>query len=142
VGAKGVVRSRRSAADLKWRFRDNPSRQFRVVTARRRNELAGFLVAADQDQDTWIVDVFGEPLKEVGPALLNALAEEQWSKGRQALHLLAAPSGRLANVVESAHFRGREPASRIVAYTKPGSEAQAVLQRGPEWAVGRIDSMA
>lgn len=142
VRAKDSIRSRRSAADLNWRFRDDPLHQYRVLTARRHKELAGFLIASTRDEETSVIDLFGEPLDQVGLALLDALVEQERQTHVQSLHAVAAGESELARVLRKGRFRQREPSARIVAYSKPETETDAFFKRGPNWSVARMDSMA
>lgn len=142
VGAKNSIRSRRSAADLNWRFRDDPLNQYCVLTARSRNELAGFLIASTANEDTFVIDLFGEPLDQVGLVLLDALVQQERQTHVQSLHSVAAGESHLAHVLRNGRFRQREPSARIVAYAKPETETDAFLKRGSNWSVARMDLMA
>jgi hypothetical protein len=142
VSSSNSIRSSRTAADLNWRFRDDPLHKYVVLTARRRGELAGFLIASAVGDDTYVIDLFGEPLEKVGAALVEALAQRERRTATQSLHALATDRGRLAGVFLNSSFRERELSSRVVAYTKPGSETHVALQRGLEWSFARMDLMA
>jgi len=142
VGADDSIRSRRSSNDLNWRFREDPLHQYCVLTARRRGELAGFLVAAAQDRDAYVVDLFGDPLDRVGPALLEALAQQERRAKTQSLHALALPGTELARVLRRAGFSEREASARVVAYSKPGTATSEFLARRPQWSFTRMDLLA
>src|SRR5262249_33348955 len=59
----------RSAAYLNWRFLDNPFERFRIMVARSRGQLRGYLVLAGPDDSPVIADLFGGP----DPAVVSDL---------------------------------------------------------------------
>lgn len=142
VGGKNGIRSRRTAEDLNWRYRENPLQQYQVLTARRRGELVGFLVLSKADQDVSVVDLFGSSLPEVGPPLLEAVIEQVKYGPFQTLQALVPNKSGLSAFFECTYFSYRAPAERVVAYARPGSEARALLDEPRSWFLSYTDIMA
>lgn len=142
VGAHDSVRSLRSAEVLNWRFREDPLHRYSVLTARRQGVLVGFLIAFRTDGDAYVIDLFGDPLNQVGPPLLHFLAREERSARTQTLHALAESGGKSAEALIKGGFGQREASARIVAYSKSGTPAAAFLARRPHWPVTRMDLLA
>jgi hypothetical protein len=142
VRVKDSIRSRRSAEDLNWRFRDDPSIQYEVLAARHRGELLGYVVASTRNDDTYVVDLFGRPLSKVAILLLDAVVERERRKRVQSLHAVAANEGEMTLLLRSARFSCREPSARVVAYSRQDTEAFEFLTARPKWSFTRMDLMA
>jgi hypothetical protein len=123
VGADGVVRGRRHAADLDWRYRQDPLNQYVVLTARRAGELAGFAVILLADEDAFLVDLLAET-SDVSLDLVDAAAQlARHDSAAQMLYALTPRGSRLHQILQRSRFRYRSPAARVVAYFRLGSDA-------------------
>jgi len=142
IAASDSIRSRRSSVDLNWRFREDPLHEYRVFTARRRGELIGFLVASGRGADTYVVDLFGEPFDQAGPALLHFLAQQERDSKTQSLHALAESGTNHAKVLQRGGFSEREASAHVVAYSRPGTATAEFLARRPQWAFTRMELLA
>jgi hypothetical protein len=142
VSGKNLIRSRRSAEDLNWRFRDDPLNQYEVLTARRGGELVGYIVASIRDQDAYVIDLLGRSVAEVGPSLLDAVVEHVRGRKIQTLHALCAEDSEMSSSLRSARFSRREISAHVVAYAEGKTEAHAFLRGSPEWSFTRMDLMA
>jgi hypothetical protein len=136
VGAADAIRGRRSAADLNWRYRDDPLHDYVTLTARRRGELIGFAVLSLGQRDALVVDVFGEPAAAL--ALLEGSADEARAAGAETLHLSVSDGSGLTAHLGRAGFRRREDGPRVVPYPRALSEAE----RPRPWSLTHADVMA
>jgi hypothetical protein len=128
------IRSRRTASDLNWRYRDDPLQQYQVLTARQKGELVGCAVYLVIEQDARLVDLWGTPLSSVGPPLLGAMTDLARQGSAQTLHALVADRPEDAELLQQAGFRRREDAAHIVAYTQPNSALDALLGNPEQWS--------
>jgi hypothetical protein len=142
VKGKDLIRNRRSAEDLNWRFRDDPLNRYEVLTARRGGELVGYIIVSVRDQDAYVIDLFGRSLAEIGPSLLDASVEHIRAKKIQSVHALCADESEMCSLLRSRHFSCREISARIVAYAKVEAEAPAFLRGRANWSFTRMDLMA
>jgi hypothetical protein len=141
-GDHNVIRSRRQAEDLNWRYRDDPLHQYQVMTARRAGELSAFVVFSMTDQDSYIIDLFGSAHPEVRLQLLEAVVEQVRKRPIQALHTLVTSDHSLSQVLARARFRYRSTGARVVAYARPGTEVRALLDTQSAWALSHVDILA
>jgi len=142
VGAPDVIRGRRSAADLNWRYRDDPLQDYLALTARRRGELIGFAVLAVGTRDVVIVDLFGGLTAEETLGLLEAATDEARAASAEALQLSVSDGSRLTPHLQWAGFRRREEGPRVVAYAPSRGAAGGPLDRARRWDLTHSDVMA
>ncbi len=142
VGARDVIRSRRTAADLNWRYRDDPLHEYEVLTARRRGELLGFAVLAVIDDDAFIVDLFGNLCSNDAGELLKAAAERLRGTKTETLHAPVSDGSGLTTALRRSGFRLRDHGPRVVAYAEAGGQARALLDRSVAWDLTHSDVMA
>ena len=133
-----TIRSRRSAEDLNWRFRDNPLQRFEVLTAREHGELLGYLIYSVLEEDAYIFDLFGRKLSEVGPELLHALTAILQDRSIQSIRAQLPEGSASVPVFVNAGFSLRGNAARIVAFG--GSRGQAL--HDAQWQFQQADVMA
>lgn len=133
VPTLGTVRSSRSAELLNWRYMDNPGSKSRILVARRGKELLGFLAFWIEFGNAYIVDIFGLDLSDVGTALLATAIEVNTREKVNSLCGFCSAESELKILFESFGFRPRERAARVVAYEKPGVEANRVLKPWLRW---------
>ncbi len=136
VSSSGVIRSSRSAADLKWRYRFSAGPKFRILVARRAGELLGFLAFLTLDKRATVMDLFGFQLPDVGSNLLDALIDLGCREGLSCLEGYLSEANWLKSVFARAGFRPRERAARIVAYSEP---ANPRFNCGASWSFGGCD---
>jgi len=142
VSGRDAIRGRRHAEDLNWRYRQDPLRRYRVLTARRAGELVGFAVLLEEGEDAFVVDVFGESMPELGRDLVEAAAHiAKRESPAQTLHVLAGDGSRLRRALQQTWFRFRSPAARVVAYARPGGEMETAV-KGVAWDLVHADVMA
>ena len=142
VGASDVIRGRRSAADLNWRYRDDPLHEYVTLTARRRGELIGFLILAFGGGDGIVVDLFGRLTAEATGPLLEGAADEARAAGAETLHLYLSAGSPMEADLPPAGFRRREEGPRLVAYAPAGTEPGGESDRARPWNVTHADVMA
>jgi hypothetical protein len=141
AGASEVVRSRRSAEDLNWRYRDDPLHRYHVLTARRGGELEAFVVFASAADDALVLDLFGHLPQSLAVALLDAAATAVRSTGAQTLRMTIGEDNEGGEAARGAGFWPRGQGPRIVAYAGRGIEART-LQPSSAWRIRQIDLMA
>lgn len=144
LSSRNVIRGRRAADDLNWRYRDDPLQHYDVLTARRREGLVGFIVLAvsEADGNAFIVDLFGGLAPEDVGGLLEASADRLWSTGAETLHAPISDGSGLAATFRRAGFHLRDRGPHVVAYSNPGSEVGAMLQGPTAWDLRYADVMA
>jgi hypothetical protein len=141
VAAPDVIRGRRSAVDLNWRYRDDPLNDYVVLTARRRAELIGFVVLSVGAGDMVIVDLFGDLSTVETLGLLEAAADEARATGAETLHLSVSDGGRLTPHLHRAGFHRREEGPRVVAYAASRGGAAGSRDAGWRWDLTQSDVM-
>jgi hypothetical protein len=139
---RGVVRARRSAEDLNWRYREDPLHRYEVLTAHRRHELAGYAILAVAGDDALLIDLFGELPTAVTPGLLDGALDRARRAGCQTLQVLCGDDSALAEHLTYAGFRQRSHGPHVVAYARAGTDAWALLHSPPSWLVRHADIMA
>jgi len=149
----GLIRGRRSADILNWLYRNRqvpPKRlpngeleKARVIVARRGGELQGFVAyAAQTDNLVGIGDLFGTDLTHVGRPLLDAVIEFARRNRAYAVYAYSTPGSELSRLLQSAGFRPRERAARVVAYENFGGRSPRRLDNGLRWAFSQVELMA
>jgi hypothetical protein len=141
TGARGIVRSRRSAEDLNWRFREDPLHQYGVLTGRRRGELTAFLVFSSAGGEGLVVDLAGHLSGGVAVALLDAAAGAMRASGVQTLRMTVG-DGQMSEILRQAGFRPRGAGPRVVAHTRPETEVGKILGHPASWCVQQVDLLA
>jgi hypothetical protein len=141
VGGPEIVRSRRGAEDLNWRYRDDPLHQYRVLTARRRGELLAFVVFSTAGDDAVIVDLFGRLSGGLAVALLDAAAAVIRSAGVQTLRMTVGEDAAGREAMGRAGFRPRGQGPRIVAYAGRAGQVATALHASA-WAIRPVDLLA
>lgn len=142
VHARDAIRGRRSAEDLNWRYRDDPLHDYIALAARRRGELIGLVILSVSGRDATLVDLFGEFRPGDTLGLLDAAADEARSAGAETLHATVSDGSHLVAELGRAGFSRREAGPHVVAYTAPGSEDRAQLDRPLIWDLTHHDIMA
>jgi hypothetical protein len=135
-----VIRGRRSAAHLNWRYREDPLQQYEVLTARRKGELIAFAVLRATSEVVTIVDLFGMQLHEAAFALLAAIVQ-RFERSHQTVEAFLSEGSELVAYLRM-RFRQRSEAAQVVAYAKPQSEISAFLQASPIWAFSQAEIRA
>jgi hypothetical protein len=141
VGGGGVIRGRRSADDLNWRYRDDPLQDYQVLTARREGELLGFAVVAYSDHDALVVDLFGVLSPEESADLLDATARLANDTLAGALNVLISGDHPLTGPLQHAGFRPRESGPVVVGHGREG-HIRTLLARGATWRFTYSDVLA
>jgi hypothetical protein len=136
--SSGVIRNRRNAEDLNWRFRHNPLRQFEVLTARHQGKLVGYVVYSFTEEDVLVFDLFGQELSEVGPALLQALSSSMQGRRIQTIRALLTDGSAYASIFQRAGFSLRGDGARVVAFSGPQHAPLSDVQ----WQFQQSDIMA
>ncbi len=136
--SSGVIRNRRSAEDLNWRFRHNPLQQFEVLTALQQGLLAGYVVYSFIEEDVLIFDLFGQELSEIGPALLQELSSSMRGRPVQTMRALLTDGSAYISIFKQAGFSLRGDGARIVAFN--GSQRNPLCD--VEWQFQQSDVMA
>jgi len=143
VGGKShVIRSRRHAQDLHWRYKADPLHQYQILTARRRGELTAFVIFSVVDQDAYVIDLFGSPCPNIRLQLLEAVVEYVQNSSVQTLHAFIADDHNLSKGLSQARFIYRSETERVVAYVKPNTEVYALLHKQPTWSFQFVDILA
>jgi hypothetical protein len=122
VGAGDRIRGSRAAGDLNWRYREDPLRDYVVLTARRGGELAGFAVLAVSEGDVALVDLFGDLSPGVVDTLLQAVIAHVRPTGAETVQALASDASVVGAALLRAGFRGRDPGPHVVMHGPRGSE--------------------
>jgi hypothetical protein len=141
MSTSGMIRASRSAEDLNWRYRKNPSLKFRVLVARKAGELMGFLSYILFGERASIVDVFGERLPEVGVTLLEAVIDKCRRENLTCLEGYCSGASDLKFIFERIGFRLRERAARVVAYARPDDPLGGLLHSDVRWCFTQVEIM-
>jgi hypothetical protein len=137
-----VVRSRRAADDLNWRYRDDPLHRYEVLTARRRGELVGFLALEVKEEDAFVVDLFGALSSDEAGELLEAAVGGLRARGVQTLHALVSDGHALQATLGRGGFHLRDRGPQVVSYTAGGGDMRAGLPRQVPWEFTHSDVRA
>jgi hypothetical protein len=138
VRRTNVIRGRRTAALLNWRYRADPLQQFEVMTAKRAGDLTAFVVLQNSGEIVTIVDLFGVALDESALVLLDSVAN-RYERSHQTLDAYLAEGSELIGHFFKLGFRLRSEAAHVVAYAKPQTELSAFLQSKPIWAFNKAE---
>ena len=141
VNGGSLLRSRRTAAHLNWRYRADPLRQYRVLTARRGNELRCFLVLSEHAEVATVIDLFGAEFPVAARALLGAAIEFCASRC-YAVEAFTSKGSHLSGALAEAGFHARSVAAQVVTYSKRGSETARRFHDGPRWMMTAADIQA
>jgi hypothetical protein len=151
LAGPGVIRASRSAADLNWRYREDPLASvclptgtwghYEVLVARRAGELVAFAVFFLQsDRIASLVDLFGHDIGDTGLDLLDAAIHVCRREGMSSFQATCSGDSALKAVLLNAGFRRRESNSRVVAYAgKSGFETQLFTRQ--KWAFSKVEVM-
>ncbi|MBI2216460.1 MAG: hypothetical protein HYU51_04105 [Candidatus Rokubacteria bacterium] len=137
-----LIRGRRCAEDLNWRYRDDPLHEHHVLTARRGGRLVGFVVVRMAGEDAHVLDLFGDLAAGAAPALLDAAADHARRRRAQTLQALLGEGHDVPDAWRRAGFRPRSAGPHIVAYTHPGAPLGARLRSPAEWLLRNVDLSA
>jgi hypothetical protein len=138
----GDIRSCRDAPTLNWRFLGDPLNTYRLLTARRFGELIGYAVVTVRGDDAFVTDLFALNLSEVGPELLDAVAETTKAEPVQALYVLAGDQSGMSPILRQNGFRFRSRVANVVSYARPSTVAQELLNRRANWFFAHVDLLA
>jgi hypothetical protein len=141
VKKANVIRGRRSAAHLNWRYREDPLQQYEVLTARRNGELIAFAVLRATSEVVTIVDLFGKELHEAAFSLLAAIVQ-RFERSHQTVEAFLSEGSELVAYFLKMRFRLRSEAAQVVAYARPQSEMSGFLQGSPIWAFSQAEIRA
>jgi len=137
------IRACRSAAELNWRYAEDPLNSYRVVAARRGGELMGYSVFVNRGEDVFVVDLLALDLDLVGPALLDAISEISKSELVQALYAFAPQDSGVARFLTGTlGFRLRHNAASVVTYARSGTAAERLLNTSGTWFFSYADLLA
>ncbi len=136
------IHSRRAAADLNWRYREDPLHTYQVLTARRAGELLGFVVLSLTPPNAQLIDLCVVGPGDTALALLDAAAEVARTAGAEILQALIAQRPTEAALLQTAQFRCREGAVQIVAYCPAHSAVRAICDDRQQWAFHYADIAA
>jgi hypothetical protein len=138
VPTTDIIRNRRRAEDLNWRYRRNPSRRFEVLTARQHGQLLAYVVYSVIEEDAHIFDLFGQELNTVGAALLHELGSMLRKKPIQTLRAALTGNDPCTAIFRQAGFSFRGEGARVVAFGR----SQHPDLRNSQWHFQRSDVMA
>lgn len=133
--------SRRSSADLNWRYRDNPLHEYQVLTARVHGQLSGFAVFSVSGNDANIIDLFGVDIAAIAADLIEAIVDKCHEASLQTVHAVISEGSNLTGLLLKSHFRRRSSGPRVVAYAKE-SALSALLKQPSNWHFQQIDLLA
>ena len=128
-----LIRSRRTAEDLNWRYRKNPLIWYKVLTAHRRGELLGYVIFYLHDQNAYIADLFVPDNPNVIIQLLDAVAQYVKKKSVQTIHLFISEGFYLNNLLWKAQYRYRSLAERVVAYSEMIDTTHVLSSPDQQW---------
>ena len=114
VAADGVPRIDRSAEYLNWRYWDNPTAHFKLVTVRQNGRLRGYAVYSVVRDDATIVDLVGILDGPMVKALVNYLSRQLADAGIQTLNAPLSEYHPWTEVLRELGFRERESSPIVV----------------------------
>ena len=138
VKRANVIRGRRTAAHLNWRYREDPLQQYEVLTARRKGELIAFAILRSTTEVVTIVDLFGKELHEAAFSLVAAIVE-RFEKSHQTVDAYLSEGNELVAHFLKMSFRLRSEAAQVVAYAKAQTEMSGFLEGNPIWAFSQTE---
>ncbi|MFI5328539.1 MAG: hypothetical protein ACHQ7H_20050 [Candidatus Rokuibacteriota bacterium] len=129
----------RSAAYLNWRYRENPTAAFEVVTARQRERLVGYAVFTRDGTGATLVDLFGTQDRRILRALVWAVSGVVRQQGGASLNVSLLDSHPWVGLFRRWGFARRE-ASPFVLSTASGSSVDTAMDTGLFLMSGDRDS--
>jgi hypothetical protein len=141
VKGASAIRGRRTAAHLNWRYREDPLRQYEILTARRKGELIAFAVLRRTSEVVTIVDLFGRELHEAAFSLLAAIVA-RFERSHQTVEAFLSEGSELVTYFLKMRFQLRSEAAQVVAYARPQSEMSGFLERSPTWSFSQAEIAA
>lgn len=141
VKSRDAISSRRSPADLNWRYRDDPLNAYEVLVARVRGQLAGYAVFSMAGSDAYIVDLFDVGIESTGLELIEAVAHRCRREGLQTLQALISEGSELSGVLAKANFRYRSSGPLVVAYAQKRS-LHTFLSDSANWRLQQAELLA
>jgi hypothetical protein len=138
VKGPNMIRGRRSAAHLNWRYREDPLKQYEILTARREGELIAFVVFRLTNEVVTIVDLFGTALHEAAFSLLAAIVE-QFQRSHQTVEAFLSEGNELVACFLKMRFQLRSEVAQVVAYAKPQSAVSEFMARNPIWSLNQAE---
>lgn len=149
VTSSGRIRASRSAEDLRWRYKQDPGSatrgngdaEYRVLLARRRGELQGFLVLVlnRAEVTAHILDLFGVDILLIGPALLESAVALCRQGGLYSLYGFCSERTEMESLFRNSGFRPREKVARIVAYESQQKQTPKFLKSDLRWPFGQFE---
>jgi GNAT superfamily N-acetyltransferase len=126
AAADSACRIFRSADYLNWRYLDHPTTKFEILTARRNQELAAYLVLArDQKTEARVVDLFGIREDTLYEALLSHAVELLRADSVDTINAPVIPHTPQHTALKKMGFKDREPAHLMLFETAGTSKSQS-----------------
>ena len=139
VSSTGTIRSSRSAEFLNWRYRQRRDVDIEVLVACRGGEVLAFLACIIYpERRACVCDLFGRDLQDAGLVLLDATVDLCRQRNVFCLEGYCSKANQTKLLFESAGFRPRERAARVVAYGKT-VEISGILNSGSAWTIGSAE---
>ena len=110
-----MIRTRRSATELNWKYRDDPLRRYKTLVAHERGALLGFLVYETNHERATICDLLAIS-PEVAMTLLCRALNEFDLIGLEAVTLVVPETGPQSVLARRAGFSFRGNVEHVVAY--------------------------
>jgi hypothetical protein len=129
----------RSAAYLNWRYRENPTACYEIVTARHQGRLAGYAVFTRDEVRAALIDLFGSQDPGVLSALVRAVSGIVRQGGGASLSVSLPDSHPWVGLFRRLGFARRE-ASPFVLSAVSGSTVDAAVKSGLFLMSGDRDS--
>jgi hypothetical protein len=140
VPSAGIIRSCRSAELLNWRFCDRFESNVEVLVARKSGDLLAFLAfIVSPEKRASILDLFGRNLADTGLTLIDAATEICHRRNVTCMEGYCSDASELKPLFESARFRARETAARVVAHAKSDDSGGSILNRSIVWPLGAAE---
>ena len=111
-----ILRSQRTAEYLNWRYRDDPMRQYQVLTAYRSGELLGYAIFYISHQDAYILDLFAPKAPSITVNLLNEVSFILQKTSVQAVHIFASNQSDICEFIRKSYYRYRSQSAHVVSY--------------------------
>ncbi|MGH7392470.1 MAG: hypothetical protein ACREM3_23885 [Candidatus Rokuibacteriota bacterium] len=127
AGSRGLIRGRRTADILNWRYRDDPLREYIALTVRGGGELMAYLIVQCAGEDAYVVDVSGGCDREVVRVLFEAAVDVTRQRRMEALYAMISDQAGLGPTMNRAWMRYRSPGAYIVAAAKRSSVDEAAV---------------
>lgn len=131
IGSRYGTCIHRSANYMNWRYRRHPSRQYRVLVARRDAKLVGYVVFSHTVQDAVIVECFGLDETSMWNSLLKRVLELLRKTKVTAVSLPLLDVHPWSRTLGGLGFRPRE--SNPVVIYEPGKTASPQTAGNSGW---------